>query len=336
VVIAETRERERSARQQLEAQVADRIVGALGIPADAIVLAGPGSVLKTSSGKIRRGATRDAYLAGALEARPSGTVQLLRLLAASVRARATRLRGWARDAALAVYLASLLLPGLATLWLAVLLSPTARAADRVTRAWCRSILALAGCAVRVEGGQALASAHPAILAANHSSYLDVVVLLAALPPGVRFVAKRELLRTPVVGAVIRKVGHLTVERGQASRSVADAERVTAALERGHSVLVFPEGTFVAAPGILPFRLGAFKSAVETGRPVVPIAIRGTREILPADRWLPRPAPVTVAIGEPLTAEGQGWPAMVQLRDRTRAAITRRVDAPSAEPAEARG
>jgi 1-acyl-sn-glycerol-3-phosphate acyltransferase len=87
-------------------------------------------------------------------------------------------------------------------------------------------------------------------------------------------------------------------------------------------LVFPEGTLVQSPGTLPFRLGAFKSTVETGRPVVPIAIRGTREILSADRWLPRPGPVTVTIGPPRAPDGQGWPSMVRLRDRTRAEIAR--------------
>ena len=209
------------------------------------------------------------------------------------------------------------------LWLALLMTSTHRAAYRVVRLACRTILALSGCALRTEGRQHLAGTAPAILAANHSSYLDVVVLLAAVPPGVRFVAKRELLRTPLVGTAIRKSGHLTVERGEASQSVADAEGITAALRGGSSVLVFPEGTFVESPGTLPFRLGAFKSAVETGRPVVPIAIRGTREILSADHWLPRPGPVTVTIGPPLAPDGQGWPAMVRLRDRTRAEIARR-------------
>jgi 1-acyl-sn-glycerol-3-phosphate acyltransferase len=166
---------------------------------------------------------------------------------------------------------------------------------------------------------------PAILAANHASYLDVVVLLAVLPAGIRFVAKRELLSTPMVGTVIRKAGHLTVDRGQTSRSVADAERVTRALRDGSSVLVFPEGTFVRRSGILPFRLGTFKSAVETGRPVVPIAIRGTRAILCAGRWLPRPGPVSITVGPPLAPEGAGWPAMVALRDRTRTEIARGAD-----------
>jgi 1-acyl-sn-glycerol-3-phosphate acyltransferase len=152
--------------------------------------------------------------------------------------------------------------------------------------------------------------------------VDVVVLLATLPSGIQFVAKRELLRTPVVGSVIRRARHLAVERGHRSQSVADAEQVTTALRAGHSVLVFPEGTFVDAPGILPFRLGAFKAAVDTRRPVIPIAIRRTREILPANAWLPRPGPVTVMVGPPLRAEDAGWPAMVRLRDRTRAEIAR--------------
>jgi 1-acyl-sn-glycerol-3-phosphate acyltransferase len=171
--------------------------------------------------------------------------------------------------------------------------------------------------------------------ANHSSYLDVVALLAALPVDVRFVAKRELEGTPLVGAVIRKVGHLTVERFDLSRSVADAERVARALGAGVPLLFFPEGTFTEAPGLLPFRLGAFKAAVEAGCPVIPIAILGTREILPADRWLPRRAPVTVSVGRPIRPEGEGWREIVRLRDLARAAIAARLaggPAASADPA----
>ncbi|HLE43049.1 MAG TPA: lysophospholipid acyltransferase family protein, partial [Methylomirabilota bacterium] len=95
-------------------------------------------------------------------------------------------------------------------------------------------------------------------------------------------------------------------------------------------LVFPEGTFHRAPGLLPFRLGAFKSAVEGGRPVIPVALRGTRRILPADTWLPWPGPITVAIGAPIPPEGNGWPAMVGLRDRVRAAIARGAEEPPVE------
>jgi 1-acyl-sn-glycerol-3-phosphate acyltransferase len=181
---------------------------------------------------------------------------------------------------------------------------------------------MAGCRLRLEGTENLGGT--GILAANHSSYLDVVALLAALPVDVRFVAKRELERTPLVGTVIRKVGHLTVDRFDLSRSLADADRVARALRGGVPLLFFPEGTFTAAPDLLPFRLGAFKAAVEAGCPVIPIAIIGTREILPAGRWLPRPAPVTVSVGPRLRPEGQGWREIVRLRDLARAAIAERL------------
>jgi acyl carrier protein len=325
VVVAETKERGPAAHERLRAHAADRVVAALGVPPDAVVLCAPGAVLKTSSGKIRRGATRQAYLEGTLgRGGGAAAAQWARLLA---RAAAGLLR---RGAVAAVGLGYTgyvgLVAGLTAplLWVLVALAPGARAADRVVRRWCRLALTLAGCRLRVSGVERFRGAAPAVLVANHSSYLDTVVLLAALPDDVRFVAKRELLRTPIVGTVIRKVGHLTVERADLSQSVADAEVVSATLRRGVSLLVFPEGTFRRAPGLLPFRLGAFKAAVEGGRPVVPVAVRGTREVLPADTWRFRRGPLAVAVGRPLHPAGTGWPAMVKLRDLARADIAARL------------
>jgi fatty-acyl-CoA synthase len=324
IVIAESREIDPVRRSELQADVLDRVVAALGVPADAVVIGEPGSVLKTSSGKIRRSATKDAYVSGALaRGRPSARRQWLRLLGRDLQARLARAALRAKELAVGGYLGGLLLLTMPPLWLLVLLAPTAHVADRLVRRWCRVILALAGCDVRIEGQEHLAGAEPTILAANHSSYLDVVVLLAALPGEFRLVAKRELLRAPLVGTVIRRARHLTVERAAGSQSVADAERVTAALRRGLSVLVFPEGTFVRSPGILPFRLGAFKSAVETGCAVIPVTIRGTRDILPAGEWLPRPGPVSVVVSPPLSPHGSGWTDIVSLRDEVRAEIARR-------------
>jgi fatty-acyl-CoA synthase len=326
VVIAESRERDPARRAPLEAAVMDAVVAALGLPADTVLIAEPGAVLKTSSGKIRRSATKDAFLSGRM-GRPSPRIQWARLLAGALRARIERAAGRAGDLIVGAYLGLLLLLTMPALWILVLLAPTARSADHLARLWCRIILALAGCDVRTEGLSHLDSCRPAVLVANHASYLDVVALLAVLPVDFRFVAKRELRRAPVVGSVIRRARHLTVERAAGSQSVADAERITTALRDGTSVLVFPEGTFVRPRGILPFRLGAFKSAVETGVPVIPVTIRGTREVLPADEWLPRPGPLTVAVGAPLRPEGTGWQDIVRLRDQARSGIARR----SAEP-----
>jgi 1-acyl-sn-glycerol-3-phosphate acyltransferase len=328
VVVAESREKAPEKIEALRASVIDRVVTAIGIPPDAVVIVPPGAVLKTSSGKIRRSATREAYLRGEVgPGRRSVVMQWVRLGLQDVHARLRR--GFARAGVLAyaAYIGALLGTGLPLLWALLVLTPKGRPADRLVKFWCRRFLKLSGCPVRVEGLENLQGVGPAVLVVNHASYLDAEVLLAVLPVEFRFVAKRELASRPFIGTAIRKVGHLTVERAAPIQSAADAERATALLRKGISLLFFAEGTFVRAPGLLPFRLGAFKAAVEAGRPVIPIGIRGTRRILPARTWLPKPGPITVTIGTPMTPQGGGWPEMVRLRDLARAEVARLVGEP---------
>ena len=323
VVIAESRERAAEKRDALRAAVLERVVATLGIPPDTVVIADAGSVLKTSSGKVRRRATRDAYLGGALaRGRRSALAQWLRLVGQDL---AARLRGLGAALGRFVYTAYvglLLAVALPLLWVSLLLVRASGTADRLVRIWCRSLLFLAGCRLHVEGSEHLAGTAPAVIAVNHSSYLDSVVLLAALPVDFRFVAKRELLSSPLISTIIRRVGHLTVERVELLRSVADAEAISRALGRGTSLLVFPEGTFVTAPGLLPFRLGGFKAAVEAGRPLVPVTVRGTREVLPPGSMWMRPGAIHVVIGRPAYPTAHGWPEMVRLRDLVRDDIAR--------------
>jgi 1-acyl-sn-glycerol-3-phosphate acyltransferase len=207
------------------------------------------------------------------------------------------------------------------LWLLVRCLPRQQV-DLAVRRWCRALLALVGCRLRVEGVERLPAAGAVVFAANHSSYADAVALLAAVPHDFRFVGKRELGGWPIVGAIIRRVGHLTVERADPSRSVADAERVGRAIRSGTSLVFFPEGTFREGPRLLPFRLGAFKAAVEAGCPVVPVTIRGTRAVLPAGAWLPCPGPITVTLGAPIPPRGSDWREIVRLREATRDEIGR--------------
>ena len=267
VVVAESREAGPETRERIERDVMDRVTAVLGIPPDAVLLATPGTVLKTSSGKVRRSAIREAYLGGTLgRARPSARAQWARLVLEGLRA--TVRRAAARSAALlyATYVGGLLALTWPLLWLSLIAFPSGRPAYGLARLWCQVILALAGCPIRVEGLEHLRGVGPAVLVANHSSYLDAVALLAGLPGDFRFVAKRELLRAPVIGTVIRKGGHLTVNRTDLARSLEDADRASAALRGGASLLVFPEGTFVRAPGLLPFKLGAFKAASRAAAP----------------------------------------------------------------------
>jgi 1-acyl-sn-glycerol-3-phosphate acyltransferase len=333
VVIAESRETAPARCAALRAAVLDRVVAALGIPADVVEIRAPGTVLKTSSGKIRRSATRQAYVDGELgRGRAAAALQWTRVIAGAVGARVAHAASRAGAVVVGAYIALLLAFLVPLLSVAVLLAPSARAADGAVRRWCRLILALSGCRIDVEGLEHLLAGEPAVLVANHASYTDALVLLAALPKDFRFVAKRELLATPLVGTIIRKVGHLAAERVDLARSVADAAAASAALRAGTSLLFFPEGTFVQTPGLMPFRLGAFKAAVEAAHPVIPIAIRGTRRLLPGDAWLPRPGRIGVTVTPPLRPAGKGWPEMVRLRDEARAAIA----AHCGEPAVAHG
>jgi 1-acyl-sn-glycerol-3-phosphate acyltransferase len=166
----------------------------------------------------------------------------------------------------------------------------------------------------VEGLERLPDEGPVVLACNHASYTDVFVLVALLPRDLLFVAKKEVLGYPVIRTFVRRLGYPTVDRLDFQQSLADGERVRHALDGGEAVLFFPEGTFVAATGLRPFRLGAFKAAADTGAPVVPLALRGTRQLLRGDDWLPRPGPLHLFVGAPLSAGGADLKALVRLRD----------------------
>jgi 1-acyl-sn-glycerol-3-phosphate acyltransferase len=220
----------------------------------------------------------------------------------------------------AAYLGLLVAAVAPGLWILVLLIPSRRLASLLSRAGARALLTLAGCRLTREGGDALAGRHPVLLASNHASYVDVLALLALVPRDFVFAAKAEVARWPFLGTLVRRAGHLTVERFDVSQSVVDAGKLAPALEQGRSVLLFPEGTFTAAAGLRPFRLGTFKAAVETGVPVVPLALRGTRAILRAGHMVPRPGPVHLWIGDAVAPDGNGWQAVVALRDRVAADI----------------
>jgi 1-acyl-sn-glycerol-3-phosphate acyltransferase len=138
------------------------------------------------------------------------------------------------------------------------------------------------------------------------------------------VAKRELLAHPVPGIYLTRLGTEFVERFDARQSVEDASRLGRLIASGNALAFFAEGTFRRAAGLLPFRLGAFAAAAQSGTPVVPVAIRGTRTMLRAGQWLPRRSGIVVTIGAPIAPPGGSDPfgAAIALRNAARAAILR--------------
>ena len=178
------------------------------------------------------------------------------------------------------------------------------------------------------GGELLeeiATSGPWIFAANHSSYIDIIVAFAILPGHVRFVAKGEVLAMPLFGTMARRSGQFAFDRSDPQARIRQSEEVNAALRRGETVAIYPEGTFTAAAGIRPFQLGTFKAALDTHRPICPMAVLGARQILRDHTYLPRPGHITVTFGPlvvPDPAAGDDWHEIVRLRDATRAIIAR--------------
>lgn len=127
-----------------------------------------------------------------------------------------------------------------------------------------------------------------VVVANHASYIDGVLLKGYLPAHLSFVIKGEMRRIPVVHFLLRRAGAKFVERNQPAGSARDARQIVKAAQGGESLVFFPEGTFREQPGVGNFRPGAFVAAVRGNMPVVPVAISGTRYMLPSGRMLPRP------------------------------------------------
>jgi 1-acyl-sn-glycerol-3-phosphate acyltransferase len=318
VIVAETRESDPEARERLIASVQQCVAAAVGVPPDVVALVAPGQVPKTSSGKIRRGAARDLWIAGTLGRRRGLSLRgRLRLGLAYARHQAGVALGAVRQGARLLRLSIGLLVLVPPFWLAVKLLPRGQKVRRLERTASRLLLWLVGCPTAVEGQ--VPPAGPFVFVCNHLSYADVPALLALLPADFVFAAKKEVRDWPLLGAFVRGAGHVPVDRQDFVQGVADASRIAGTLRAGLSVMLFPEGTFTAGAGLRPFRLGAFRIALETGAPIVPLALSGTRRVWRDGRW-PEPAPIRLWIGPPIEGQGDGFRAAVALRDRAADAI----------------
>ena len=338
VVLAETRKRDTAGRAELMARINAVATDIAGMPPDDIVLAPPNTVLKTSSGKIRRAACRVLYEQG-LIGKPGRSlrwqVARLVLLGALPRLRRT-LRGFGALAFAAHGWMALLVLALPT-WLVVAGLPREPWRWAVIRGALKVLAGATGTPLAVGGRENLPPpGEPCVYVSNHASYLDGCVMVAALPGVFSFVAKAELMGNFVPRIFLGRIGTRFVERFDRRQGIDDARRIAAAARGGRPLLYFAEGTFTRMPGLLPFQMGAFTAAAEAGVPVVPITIRGTRSMLRDVSGFPRPGAITVVIDAPIAPEAtegekaDAWAAAVKLRDETRRRILARCGEPDLE------
>jgi 1-acyl-sn-glycerol-3-phosphate acyltransferase len=327
IVLAETRTDHPAERDALRVRVNEAVTELIGAPPDDVVLAPSGTVLKTSSGKIRRTANRDLYERGEIgRARRPVFWQMLRLAAMNSAHVARHLWQRGRDWLFAVR-AWTVFGLLAPVVLGAVLSlPSFAARWRVMRGAIRLLRRATGTPLRIDGLEHLPPpGTPFVLVANHSSYLDAYALIAALPRHLHFVAKAELSRDPLLGKALRRIGCEFVERFETERSVGDTRHLAEVLRNGKPLMFFPEGTFTRVPGLMPFHLGAFVTAVDVGVPVVPVALKGTRSIFRSGSGFPRRGAIAVTVGRPIDPEavraetgGDTWKTALRLRDAARA------------------
>ncbi len=336
VVLAESRETDPQKKEALETKINDVVLAVIGSAPDQVILASPGTVLKTSSGKIRRSACRERYEKGLIGKPLPVWKQFLHLALVAVR---PQLRRWFQFlsnvsfAAWAWLMTAIIGSGG---WLAALIVPGEERRWRAVASAARILARSTGIPLRTEGLEHLPEPGQAcIFVSNHASYLDGAAIMAAIPRRFSFVAKKELAEHFISGIFLRRIGCEFVERVAGERSVRDAQRLTEAALNGRSLWFFPEGTFTRQPGLLPFHLGAFLTAAETGLPVVPVSIRGTRSILRAESWFPRRGAIQIVISPPLNPNQirqqlespSAWSVAVKLSHLARQAMLQKLGEP---------
>ncbi len=336
IVLAETRSEDAAQRERLRAEINTLAGDLVGAPPDEVVLAPPGTVLKTSSGKIRRAASRERFEQGDIGKRPRSVPwQVARVALAGALPQLRRSLRYTAALLYAGYCWSLYALLSPLVWFGVTLLPGITQRWALMRACVRALEKATATPVRVSGLQHIpAPGQPCVLVANHASYLDAYTLVSRLPGHFRFIAKAELADKFLIRLPLQRIHTEFVERFETSKGVRDTQHFADVLRAGHRLLFFPEGTFTRVPGLRPFYLGAFTVAAQAAAPVIPVAIRGTRSILRSGSWFPHRGSISIEVGAPLDprelaaqAGADHWRVAIALRDRCRAFVLRHCGEP---------
>jgi 1-acyl-sn-glycerol-3-phosphate acyltransferase len=182
------------------------------------------------------------------------------------------------------------------------------------RILCRAL----GVRVAIHGAELVEKGGPYVFTPNHQAHIDIAALLGYLPGHNRFASKKELFDDPMLGTAMHTLGMLPVDREDPMKSI---EVLNRAVREGHSIIVFPEGTRSRDDRLLPFKKGAFVAAIEMGRPIVPVVVKGTRGVMPKGGYLSiHPGDVEIIVKPPIPTAGLGYDDRERLCDAVREII----------------
>src|SRR3982751_6605352 len=184
-----------------------------------------------------------------------------------------------------------------------LYDPAGKRQHWCARNWCRMIAVTAGARVRVYGTHHIRPGVSYVFLSTHQSYMDIPAMLGYLPAQLRIAAKKSLFRIPFMGWHLTRAGHIPIDRSSTQNAVASMQRAASYLRNGICAFIFPEGTRSRDGYLHKFKKGGFKLAIQAGAPIIPIAIIGSRQILPPGESVFRPGTMDMSIHEPLQTTG---------------------------------
>lgn len=205
---------------------------------------------------------------------------------------------------------------------ASLFSRTGNLAFTISKQWARVMLFVTGVRVRITGREKIKQGKQYVIISNHQSLYDIVSIVVAIGIQYRWVIKKEVLRVPFFGLALYAARNVFIDRGEREKAVASIRKGVARLPQGVSVLVFPEGTRSPDGKLLRFKKGGFMISVEKGLPVLPVAVKGSREILPKESLVFHPGIVEIAICDPIDPSPYTHDTIDGLIERTRSVIAR--------------
>jgi 1-acyl-sn-glycerol-3-phosphate acyltransferase len=211
--------------------------------------------------------------------------------------------------------------------LITMVNDTSPMIDRVVRGWSRVWLISSGTRLEVEGEANVDPGRSYVVVANHLSTLDIMACVLAVPVPIRFLAKKELFRIPVLAQGMRAIGIIEVDRQARAAVHAGVNRQSKELiAKGRSLIVYAEGTRPRDGVMKQFKKGAFTMAIDSGLAVLPVAIHGSYEAWPPGTPLARGGLIRVVIDKPIETEGLGHSDSGAVRDQVREVIADHVGA----------
>lgn len=199
--------------------------------------------------------------------------------------------------------------------------------DQAGRGWAQGLIRAAGVQVTTIGLERVPVDRSVVYVSNHQSFFDILALAATIPGTMRFVAKKEFQKIPILGPAMKSAGQIFIDRQNRAKAFEAYEEAARAVREGLNAVVFAEGTRSEAGELQSFKKGPFVFAIASQVPVIPVYCAGTFDVLPKGSIWVRPGPITLYFGEPIPTEGMTYEDRGALLQRTHDVIMGfRVDA----------